>query len=120
MQSPYHCTLDIFDAPKHLMNDKQYINNYIKFCVKHLNLTPIGEPTFYQFEGNDDCNGITASQLLGESLFSLHTYGQSGSVYCDLFSCRPFDQNLFYTISQKFFHTENIYMQMVKRQSILD
>ena len=53
----------------------------------------VGEPFLYNF-GTDSDGGWSALQLITTSNISMHGDNRIGSMYFDIFSCKPYDQSV--------------------------
>lgn len=100
MDSPCHLVIDLYECPAFKLQDEVSIRNYISIIVAECGLTARGLPLVDKFEGE---GGITAAQVLSESLLSLHTYPESGTMYCDIFSCSTFNHLKAICTTRKFF-----------------
>ena len=119
MQNPTHATIDLFKCPSEPLKDIITCRDYLKKCVSLMNMSAVGEPNVFYFRGNTDLeSGVTGTQIIAESLISIHTYGEHGAVYVDLFSCNSFDQLKLYKFTVKYFQSEKSYLNMVHRTSI--
>lgn len=94
MLAPHHFVFDFCQVKRELLDNRAFINDLLINTVKFLSMTPCGEPVIEQMIDPDDPanNGITAVQIIKESLIDIHTYPAEGCIYISIFSCRSFDQ----------------------------
>ena len=120
MIDPTHYTLDMFGCDDVSLSTEVSIRHYIEKVCSSLNLTRHGDPVIEHLINPDDvhCSGFTATQVLAESLLSLHTYGEHQAIYIDLFSCRPFDSNRFLGLTKAHFLPTRIYLNRVYRPKL--
>lgn len=117
MQNPFHVVIDIKDIKDtEKLQSCQQIEDYINSVCKIFNLKAIGIPTIHKFSGGG--GGITAAQVLGASLLSLHTYPEHGILYIDIFSCEEFDYVEAFEYTKKYFNSQMGYLERVKRLCI--
>ena len=121
MLDPCHIIIDLSECAVHNLIDKKAIDHFLVTAVAKMKMTPIGLPDIVQFQGKEaiEC-GITASQVLAESLISIHTYPEMNMCYIDLFSCKHFDALLLYDYCREYFKADSGTMDRVKRMSVLD
>ena len=77
-----HCLLELYDCPKDLLNNVDFIKKALEEGVKEADSTLLRELT-HQFEPY----GVTALALLAESHVSLHTWPEIGYIAVDMFTC---------------------------------
>jgi len=124
MNKPNHVVLDLFICPRYLLNNKHSLSCYVSSLIHKLNLTAIGAPIFTEFplkevdKKFDGENAYTITQVLGESLLSLHSYPEKSAIYIDLFACSSFDRDDFLNFSKCYFESKKFSFQVIKRLSI--
>lgn len=120
MENPKHIAIDMFEcSKKERLLCQNEIREFLKECVVKMEMTPVGEPQVFYFKGDtDDKCGVTGCQVIAESLISVHTYGETNSVYCDLFSCKPFDVSQLVLFVREFFEASQVFVSNVNRTSL--
>jgi S-adenosylmethionine/arginine decarboxylase-like enzyme len=113
MISPCHLVIDLYECPAFRLKDEASIRTYIDIIVAECGLTARGAPLIDKFPGED--SGITAAQVLSESLLSLHSYPAEGVIYIDIFSCSNFNHLKAICTSRKFFTARRTKWQLVDR-----
>ena len=116
MINPFHLTIDLKECNTHSLKSKEHIRGYIEGVCRNLKLVRIDEPVIYQFPGE---GGITASQILGESLLSLHSYPEHNCIYIDIFSCSKFNITLAVNYSQMYFGAKDAKINKVARMRLV-
>jgi len=88
----FHMMVDCSGCNKNIDDGKQ-IKKFIKDLVAAIKMTAVGEPFLYNF-GTDSDGGWSALQLITTSNISMHGDNRIGSMYFDIFSCKPYDQSV--------------------------
>lgn len=113
MENPCHLVIDLYECPAFKLQDVASIRTYIDIIVAECGLTARGAPLIDKFPGVD--SGITAAQVLSESLLSLHTYPEKGTLYIDIFSCSTFNHLKAICTTRKFFAARRTKWSLVDR-----
>jgi S-adenosylmethionine/arginine decarboxylase-like enzyme len=114
----YHLILDCHacDVPNIQSYDNVY--NWIKTLVKDIGMEPIGEPRIeYTAAEFPDKAGFTAIQVIVTSSIVAHFIDSTGDVYIDVFSCKPFDNNVVIDSIKKAFSPKKIRTNYLTRQA---
>ena len=77
-----HCIVELYDCPRKLLNDEQFVKNAVREATRHGLATLMGEVS-HQFHPH----GVTALGLLAESHISIHTWPEHGYAAADIFTC---------------------------------
>jgi len=91
-----HLMLDFFCSPEHL-NDKFFWESLLSELVEEIGMTAISPPCVYDSSCTNTqwdppaATGLSGFIVLAESHISFHTFVESGYVFLDVFSCKPFD-----------------------------
>lgn len=119
MIDPHHFIYDFCQVHHSLLSDKGYIATLICGVVAKINMTPCGEIVMEQMIDPEkpECNGITAIQILKESLIDIHTYPENGIIYIGIFSCRPFNSQIVYNYLINSLSSRWGYMNRIHRPS---
>ena len=72
------------------INNGQKITSFIKHLVTEIKMNAVGKPLLHNF-GTDVEGGWSALQLITTSSITMHGDNRVGSMYIDIFSCKPFD-----------------------------
>ena len=87
----------IVDAwASHGLNDRAAVSRCLHEMVEMAGMHVIGQtgPQQLPVAEYDSGPGISMAILLVESHASIHTWPETGQVYMDFFSCKPFDTEL--------------------------
>ena len=97
----FHLLLDMNGCNANINNEKQIVK-FIKELVYDLDMTAVGEPVTHSFGTGKD-GGWSAMQLITTSTITLHGANIYGSLYVDIFSCKPFKSEPAIKVVQKYF-----------------
>ncbi len=77
-----HLLLTLRGCPRHILDDKQFIEDVLRIAVSATGATILQVAT-HKFEPQ----GTTSMAVLAESHASLHTYPEVGVAFWDCFTC---------------------------------
>lgn len=97
----FHMMVDCSGCNTNIDDGKQ-ITKFIKTLVDSIKMTAVGEPMLHNF-GEATDGGWSALQLITTSNISMHGDNRIGSMYIDVFSCKPFDQSVVMKLIDDFF-----------------
>lgn len=122
MDTPHHFCYDFTGVNPLILCNTESMRILIANIVRILQMTPVGDPVVELMRDPDDPTrcGITAVQIIKESLIDLHTYSESGCLYLSIFSCRRFDQLAVYEFLCEFLGTRKGWMNGVRRLRLKD
>lgn len=103
----YHLALDCANCDKVAIKDAEHITKFAKDLVKRIDMVAYGEPQVVNF-GSGNKEGYTLVQLIETSNICAHFCNDTGDVYFDVFSCKPFDQEEVKRTVQEYFAPKNI------------
>jgi S-adenosylmethionine/arginine decarboxylase-like enzyme len=75
-----------------------------------------GEPHIIKF-GSGDKEGITLIQLIETSNITCHFVDYNGSSFWDVFSCKPFDQQIVVDLIREYFKPKAIQSDFKTREA---
>jgi S-adenosylmethionine decarboxylase len=91
----YHLILDCGGCDPIKMADYDRVDAWIRKLVKDIDMQPIGEPRIeYTAAEFLDKAGFTVVQVIVTSSIVAHFVDNTGQIYLDVFSCKPFDQKI--------------------------
>jgi S-adenosylmethionine/arginine decarboxylase-like enzyme len=112
----YHLMLDCAACDKEKIQDAAHITAFAKDLVKRIDMVAYGEPQVVNF-GSGNKAGYTLVQLIETSNICAHFCNDSGDVYFDVFSCKPFAQETVVDIVNEYFKPANINLAFVLRDA---
>ena len=114
----YHLLLDCGGSPRELITDGDNIYKFVKELVAAIDMKAYGEPLLKHFAEHDpDKAGYSLVQLIETSNITGHFVDKDGSVYLDVFSCKPFSNEDAIKVVQKYFKPKNIRMHFITRNA---
>lgn len=114
----YHCMLDCLGAAKEKITDKDNIYAFTKALVKNIDMVAHGEPVIEYFAEHDATKaGFTMMQMISTSSITAHFVDLNGSIYLDVFSCKPFNIADVVETVREFFDPQSIKESFVTRQA---
>ena len=114
----YHLMLDCAACDKDRIQDAAHITAFAKDLVKRIDMVAYGEPQVVNF-GSGNKAGYTLVQLIETSNICAHFCNDTGDVYFDVFSCKPFEPSTVEAIVTEYFLPANIISNFVLRDASL-
>lgn len=112
----YHLTLDCSAAPIEKITDAKHVADFAKELVRRIDMKAYGEPQVVNFgEGNKA--GFTLVQLIETSNICAHFCNESGDIYLDVFSCKPYSIETVVTTVREYFDPKTIRQNFLTRQA---
>jgi S-adenosylmethionine/arginine decarboxylase-like enzyme len=94
---------------------------FMKEIVPALNMTAVGEPLLYAFDDGQGASGKSGGysvlQMITTSNIALHGDNFNGSMYVDVFSCKPFDVNVAIEVAVRYFAPKKYTHKFLYRDS---
>lgn len=112
----YHLVLDCSDCESGSIRNESNIYNFVKQLVKDIDMVAYGEPQIVHF-GHSGKKGYTLIQLIETSNICAHFVEENNSMYLDVFSCKPFNQDVVVEVVNDFFKPVSIRKTYLTRQA---
>lgn len=104
-----HLVMDMNGCPHHLLSSADNIREWTKELVGAIDMVAYGEPTLEHFATHShEAAGYTLLQMIETSAIAAHFAENIGQVYIDIFSCKPYDNQVAIDICTKYFQPEEI------------
>lgn len=114
----YHLILDCHACNVPSIQSKENVYNWITGLVRAIDMEPIGEPRIeYTAAEFPDKAGFTAIQVIVTSSIVAHFIDSTGDVYIDVFSCKPFDNDVVIATIKNAFLPKHIKTNFLTRQA---
>jgi S-adenosylmethionine decarboxylase len=114
----YHLILDCHACDVPSIQSKENVYNWITGLVRAIDMEPIGEPHIeYTAAEFPDKAGFTAIQVIVTSSIVAHFVDSTGDVYIDVFSCKPFDNDVVIATIKNAFLPKSIRTNFLTRQA---
>ena len=112
----YHLIVDASGCDHEAITDAENVSNFAKALVTAIDMVAYGEPQVVNF-GAGNKAGFTLVQLIETSNICAHFVNELDHMYLDVFSCKPFDQQLAIQVAQNFFKFTNLKVGYLERQA---
>ncbi len=104
-----HLVLDFNGCPFELLSSEENIRAWTKELVEAINMIAYGEPIIEHFATHShEAAGFTLLQMIETSAIAAHFAENIGQVYIDIFSCKPYENQVAIDICAKYFQPEEI------------
>jgi S-adenosylmethionine/arginine decarboxylase-like enzyme len=108
--------VDTSGCDEDAINDERIFRAFIDEMLIRLDMVPIGDPIIVFCETHDPLKrGWTFYQILQDSNISVHLCSATRCGFFDIFSCKPYDQNVVVEVVRKFFRPTTIRTQFIDR-----
>ena len=114
----YHLLIDATAGQKDLIGSKENINAFIKDLVVAIDMVAFGEPWIETFATHDfSKSGYSMCQMIETSNITGHFVDKNGNFYIDIFSCKPFDNEVVFNVVDKYFKPEKMRHHFISRDA---
>jgi len=112
----YHLILDCKGGDIQAVTDPQVIQEFVVDLVDQIEMKRFGDPIIVHF-GSDHVTGYSLMQLIETSSITGHFVDHNGDAYIDVFSCKPFDQEVAMKVVKKYFNPKKMKVAYLTRQA---
>lgn len=112
----FHLILDCADGRRDAVTDGKLIADFARQLVKDIDMVAYGEPQVVLF-GTGNKEGYTLVQLIETSNICGHFCSESGDLYLDVFSCKPYDKEVVKQLAEKYFGFKSMRETYLVRQA---
>jgi len=112
----YHLMLDCAGADHARITSGENITAFAKKLVERIDMVAYGEPQVVNF-GSGNKAGYTLVQLIETSNICAHFCNDTDTYYLDVFSCKPFDNDVVIATAFEFFGQQTERVTYVTRQA---
>ena len=112
----YHLVLDCAECDHNAITSYDVIYNFTKQLVKDIEMVAYGEPQIVDF-GSGDKAGYTLVQLIETSNICAHFVNENDTMYLDVFSCKPYDDDIVVKLVAEYFGAKKIRRSYLTRQA---
>ena len=112
----YHLMLDCAACDKTKITDAAHITAFAKDLVKRIDMVAYGEPQVVNF-GSGNKEGYTLVQLIETSNICAHFCNDTGDVYFDVFSCKPYDSRVVVELVKEYFRPVEVRERFIYRDA---
>jgi S-adenosylmethionine/arginine decarboxylase-like enzyme len=112
----YHTILDAAGCDPESIRSSENIYNFVKDLVEEIDMVAYGEPQIVNF-GSGNKAGYTLVQLIETSNICAHFVEENNTMYLDVFSCKPYDNQIVIDLVAKYFGAKSIRPNFLTRQA---
>jgi S-adenosylmethionine/arginine decarboxylase-like enzyme len=112
----YHLMLDCAGADHEAITSGDNIAAFARALVERIDMVAYGEPQVVNF-GSGDKAGYTLVQLIETSNIVAHFCNDTDTYYLDVFSCKPFDNDVVIATCYEYFKQESERVTYITRQA---
>lgn len=113
----YHLMLDCAECNVEQMQQKENLIQFTKDLVKRIDMIAHGEPMVEYFGEGEDKAGFSLLQLISTSSITGHFVDHYKHIYLDVFSCKPFDQEVVIKCVKEYFGAGKCRVNFVTRNA---
>ena len=114
----YHLMLDCSGCDRDRITSRENIYNFTKELVKRIEMVAYGEPVIEHFANHDPNKaGFSMVQLIETSNISAHFVDKDKTMYLDVFSCKPFNNDTVIATVKEFFNSQDERINYVTRHA---
>jgi S-adenosylmethionine/arginine decarboxylase-like enzyme len=112
----YHLVLDCGKCDISAITDADNVTHFAKELVKRIDMVAYGEPQVVNF-GSGNKAGFTLVQLIETSNICAHFCNDTGDMYLDVFSCKPYNKEMVIETVKEYFKPETVRETYLTRQA---
>lgn len=113
----YHLMLDCSGCEIDKISSRENIYSFIKDLVARIDMTAHGEPVIEYLLPGDPKQGYSLMQLITTSNICGHFMELDGTAYFDVFSCKPFDQDVAKKVVEEYFYPKKMRVNYITRHA---
>lgn len=114
----YHLLMDCAEGDNAAIQDPAQVSAFLVALVKAIDMVAYGDPFIERFATHDeDKAGISCCQMIETSNITGHFVEKNGDFYIDIFSCKPFDQQVAVDVVKKYFAPKAVQTHFVERDA---
>lgn len=114
----YHLMLDCSGCDHERITNGDNIRRFTKELIKRIDMVAFGEPIVEHFATHDpEKAGYSMVQLIETSNLSAHFVDRDNTCYIDVFSCKPYDNDIVVQTVKEFFGATKVRVNFITRQA---
>lgn len=112
----YHLLLDCKQGNIEKISNKDYVADFVNTLIAAIDMKAYGDLLIERFATHDpDKAGISFCQMIETSNITGHFVDLNGDFYIDVFSCKPYDNDVVMQLVNKFFSPDTVTMKYIER-----
>ena len=112
----YHLMLDCSGCDHEKITSKDNVTEFAKKLVERIDMVAYGEPQVVNF-GSGNKAGFTLVQLIETSNICAHFVNENDTMYLDVFSCKPYDNEIVIATVDQYFGAQDIRVNYITRHA---
>jgi S-adenosylmethionine decarboxylase len=112
----YHLMLDCSGCDHEKITSKDNVVEFAKKLVERIDMVAYGEPQVVNF-GSGNKAGFTLVQLIETSNICAHFVNENNTMYLDVFSCKPYDNEIVIATVDQYFGAQDIRINYITRHA---
>lgn len=88
----YHIIIDVGKVDSDILNNQEGLKNFLADLTKKIDMNVLYGPIVVS--GIPENPGLSGFVIIDFSHISTHTFTKNGEAQVDIFSCKPYDQNI--------------------------
>ena len=114
----YHLVLDCAGCNHDQITNGDNIKNFTNELVKRIDMVAYGDPIIAHFATHDPQKaGYSMMQLIETSNIAAHFVDRDNTMYLDVFSCKPYENQTVIDTVKEFFGATSIRVTYLTRQA---
>lgn len=114
----YHLMLDCSGCDHTRITSREAIYNFTKELIKRIDMVAFGEPVIEHFATHDPQKaGFSMVQLIETSNIAAHFVDRDNTMYLDVFSCKPFSNDVIVATVKEYFGSTDERLNYVTRHA---
>ena len=114
----YHLMLDCSGCNHDKITSRENVYNFTKDLVKRIDMVAYGEPIIEHFANHDpEKAGFSMVQLIETSNICAHFVDKDNTMYLDVFSCKPFDNDVVIATVKQYFESKTERINYITRHA---
>jgi S-adenosylmethionine decarboxylase len=114
----YHLVLDCAGCNHDQITNGDNIKNFTNELVKRIDMVAYGDPIIAHFATHDPQKaGYSMMQLIETSNIAAHFVDRDNTMYLDVFSCKPYENQTVIDTVKEFFGATSVRVTYLTRQA---
>jgi S-adenosylmethionine/arginine decarboxylase-like enzyme len=114
----YHLLLDCTAGSIDKINSKENVKAFVDELVVAIDMIPFGDTWIERFATHDpEKSGISFCQMIETSNITGHFVEKNGNFYIDVFSCKPFNNDVVLGVVDIYFSPQKIHQHFIRRDA---
>jgi S-adenosylmethionine/arginine decarboxylase-like enzyme len=114
----YHLMLDCAGCDHDKITDGENITAFTKELVRRIDMVAFGEPIVAHFATHDPQKaGYSMMQLIETSNLAAHFVDRDCTMYLDVFSCKPYNNQDVIDVVKEYFGADHIRVNYITRNA---